>query len=138
MGEGDEARDGTGDSGDPLLAAVGRKVRDAREAAGLGVVEAARRTGVAKGYYHRVETGQQNLSLRSVARLAAGLGTTMSALLEGVAVDPDAIGRRPYRWKAGQDVRPKPSGRAAKAGGATGVQGGRGRKVEADRSEPAE
>ena len=51
-------------------------------------------------YLWRIEAGQQNLSLRNVARLAKALGVTLSDLLAGIDVAHVSLSSRPY----GKDV----------------------------------
>lgn len=104
-GAGDSESVDDGDGTDPLLAAVGARVREAREAAGLIAADGARAAGMTKGYLWRVENGRQNLSIRSLSRVARAFSTTMSALLANIEADPGTLGARAYSWRAGADPR---------------------------------
>ena len=52
---------------------VGRRVREARVAADLSQEEAAAKAGIDYKRYQRIELGAVNVTLRTVARLAAAL-----------------------------------------------------------------
>lgn len=103
--EGESAEAAQGGAGDPLLSAMGGRIREAREAAGMSFGELAAAAGISRGYVYRLETGKQNASIRSLSRIAVALSTTLSALLEGVDADPSALGTRPYAWREGADPR---------------------------------
>lgn len=103
--DGDSAKPEKDGGGDPLLTAVGRRIREVREAAGMSFGELATAAGISRGYVYRLETGQQNASIRSLSRIAVALSTSLSALLEGVEADPSALGTRPYAWRDGADPR---------------------------------
>ncbi len=68
---------------DWLLAAVGRRADQLRKRAGLSQEALAERLGVSVKYVQRVLAGQENLSLRSLGRLALALGATAGQLLSG-------------------------------------------------------
>lgn len=63
---------------------LGRKVRDLRKATGVGPDEFARVHGWNRDVWRRIEAGEANPSLSTLVRIAAALGTTVSALTEGV------------------------------------------------------
>ncbi len=67
---------------DLLIARVGRRIRELRKRSGLSQrrVAAMLRTKVSN--YQRIEAGRQNVTLRTIALIAAALGTTASDLLE--------------------------------------------------------
>ena len=90
------------DKRDPLLEAVGERIRKLREEKDIAPADFARAAGFSLQYLWRLQSGQQNLSLRSISRVAIALGVPMSALLEDIDPDPDTIGTRPYR----QDGKP--------------------------------
>lgn len=69
---------------DPLLKSVGSSIRERRIALGLSQEEFGRRAGFLKQYANRVEDGQQNLNLKSLAKIARALSTTMAELLDGI------------------------------------------------------
>jgi len=75
------------DSPDILLEAVGRRIRVRRLQQGLTQDAFAQRAGFLKQYAYRVEAGQQNLSLRTLHRIATALETSIAGLLEGVEAD---------------------------------------------------
>ena len=67
-----------------LLLAFGGAVRRLRQARGWSQEEFADRAGVHRTYMGAIERGEQNLSLVSIARVAAGLGISLSALMAEV------------------------------------------------------
>lgn len=73
---------GMPDHPDPLAIAFGRRLAQVREAKGKSQAELAVASGVKRAYIWRVEDGRTLPSLRTAAKLAAGLGVTMSTLLE--------------------------------------------------------
>ena len=58
---------------------------DARESAGLTQSELARRTGIAQGDISKFENGNGNPSIKTLKRLAQGMGKTLKIEF----VDPD-------------------------------------------------
>ncbi|OEJ29795.1 hypothetical protein AR457_29905 [Streptomyces agglomeratus] len=62
--------------------------RQARERAGLGLREAARKAGLSGGYVTHLEAGDRSLSLTLAKRIAEALelGEDEQAMLYGVAV----------------------------------------------------
>lgn len=85
-----------GAAGDPLLMAVGARIRELREAAGLAPADFSRAAGFSLQYLWRLERGQQNLNLRSISRLALALGVEMAAILEGIPADPATLAKRSW------------------------------------------
>lgn len=67
---------------------LGEAVRRLREATGVGPDRFAREHGWNRDVWRRIEAGEANPSLATLVRIAAALGTTVSALTEGV--DPHA------------------------------------------------
>ncbi|MBN9560480.1 MAG: helix-turn-helix transcriptional regulator [Alphaproteobacteria bacterium] len=59
---------------DELSAAFGRKVREARDKAGLSRVQLAEKTGLATSYIFELETEGANVTLKTVSRIAEALG----------------------------------------------------------------
>jgi transcriptional regulator with XRE-family HTH domain len=76
------------------MADIGRRVAELRRARDWTQTECARRLGVSVGYIKRIEAGEQNLTLVSVARLAACVG--VDALVLFVA-PRNGTPRRPGR-----------------------------------------
>lgn len=75
-----------------LQRVVGRNVRRIRTGRGVSQEELADEIGVHRTYMGGVERGERNLTLRSVERLAAGLGVDPHALLvapPGTGATPD-------------------------------------------------
>ena len=71
---------------DPILTALGRNVRQQREARSLTQEKLAERAGLDPTYISGIERGLRNAGIVNVARLAKALGITPSRLLEGVAL----------------------------------------------------
>lgn len=67
-----------------MLRAMGERIRKVRDEKKLGLVETAKAAGMPKGFLWRTEAGQQNLSIKTLARIALALDATMSELLEDV------------------------------------------------------
>lgn len=65
----------------PVLREVGRRVRLAREAAGLTQEAAAAAAGIDYKRWQRIEQGAVNPTVRTLVRVAAALGTNLWALL---------------------------------------------------------
>jgi transcriptional regulator with XRE-family HTH domain len=67
-----------------LQKAVGQRVRKLRLQAGYSQEAFADHCGVHRTFMGTIERGETNLSLQNLARVAAGLGITMSKLLSGI------------------------------------------------------
>lgn len=85
---------------DALLIAVGERIRTLREVKDMAPKDFAAAAGFSLSYLWRLESGQQNLNLRSISRIALALGEPMTALLEGIEPDPATIGTRAYTRKS--------------------------------------
>lgn len=85
---------------EPLLQAVGVRIRDLRIASGHSQQSFSEAAGMSNNYAWRVEAGRQNLNLKTLSRIAIALDVTMSDLLMGIASDPTTIGTRPYQKKS--------------------------------------
>src|SRR5665213_1288244 len=68
-------------SGMDLLAHVGRRVRELREAHNLSQVEVAQAAGVSARQLARLEAGTANLTLTTLEAIAGALGSRAAALL---------------------------------------------------------
>jgi transcriptional regulator with XRE-family HTH domain len=72
--------------GDPPHEALpklfGRAVRESRDALGISQEELAARSKLHRTYVAGVERGIRNPSLKSIARIAEGLGMTVSVLFQ--------------------------------------------------------
>lgn len=65
-----------------LLTEIGRRLRDARDVAGLTLDEVAQRSGVSKRYLRMAEQGDANLSLLKLAALARALRQPLGDLCD--------------------------------------------------------
>lgn len=65
---------------DPLLEAIGARVRERREARALTRRGLAEATGLSERFLAQVESGQGNIAVTRLATLAQALGTTVSEL----------------------------------------------------------
>ena len=81
---------------DLMLLAVGKRVRRLREQADIKPADFSRAAGFSQQYLWRLENGQQNVNLKTLARLALALDVPMAAILQGIEPDPVALKKRPY------------------------------------------
>lgn len=75
---------------DVLLSAIGLRVLRRREELGLTQQSLADRLGITATNIYRIEHGQQNLTVRTLVKVAEALGVTALALIGG----PEEPGRR--------------------------------------------
>lgn len=75
---------------EPLLALVGTRIKTARLRAKLKQSDLAAAIGTGQSYIVGVEAGETNITLRTLARVAAALGVSPMTLL--VDVEPTAGG----------------------------------------------
>jgi transcriptional regulator with XRE-family HTH domain len=73
-------------SPEQILFDVARRAAELREALGLTQEALAARLGMSDVYLRRIESGRVNLSVKSLARLAAALGVEITALFEAPRV----------------------------------------------------
>ena len=71
------------DSIDPVLVAVGTRIRKLREAWGISQTKLAKQAGVDRAYLVAIEQGRRNMTIRHLARLARALKVTPGSLLDG-------------------------------------------------------
>jgi ribosome-binding protein aMBF1 (putative translation factor) len=64
------------------LVALGRAIRELREARSWSASELADATGLQRSYVADLERGARNPTYRTLVKLATGLDTTLSALVE--------------------------------------------------------
>lgn len=69
---------------EPLVAAFAEALRNARQSVGMTQEELAGHADVSVRFISLLETGKRQPSLSALAAVSAGLGMTMSALLEPV------------------------------------------------------
>jgi transcriptional regulator with XRE-family HTH domain len=60
--------------------ALGEAMRSVRRERGYNQEALARRSGLDRSYYGAIERGEYNVSVDTAAKVAAGLGTCLSAL----------------------------------------------------------
>lgn len=84
-------------SGPELVRNVARRIAECRVQLGWTQQELAERMGVSIQYEQRVESGQANLTLSSLARWSAMLRVHPRALLDAPTSPPPPRGRPPGR-----------------------------------------
>jgi transcriptional regulator with XRE-family HTH domain len=84
-----------------LLHDVGRRVAEMRVERGLTQERLAEVLGVSTSWLKRVEAGEENLGLRTMAKLANTLHAPVGAFLAA----PCGDGRRRVRTKAGRNAK---------------------------------
>lgn len=75
-------------SRDELLVAIGARVRDLRNAAGLTQKQVADAAGLTQAYIYLVEGGAQNITVTVLSRLAISLGTSIGSFFPEVQHGP--------------------------------------------------
>jgi len=75
-------QEGVAAVGNPLLLALGQRIRRTREGLGLTVSELARRAGLSRRYVTEAEAGRANLSVLRLADLAVPLGVSLAHLCD--------------------------------------------------------
>lgn len=68
----------------PVATEFGRRVRQARHAAGWSIEELAERAGLHWTYVGSVERGERNISLVNIVKIAAALGADPAELVAGL------------------------------------------------------
>jgi transcriptional regulator with XRE-family HTH domain len=81
---------------DSALKAVGRRIRQGREANGLTLHELARLTGISAPALSQIETGKRDLRVSSLHRIAAALRIAPGTLFD------DRPSGKPARSEGGQ------------------------------------
>lgn len=69
---------------DPIAVAIGTRILQERERGKLTKEELGARSGLSSRYVWRVEVGRVNVQIRNLAKIAAGLGMTVSQLADGM------------------------------------------------------
>jgi len=69
------------DSIDPISAAVGRRLREIREAKGMSQDKLAASSGLHRTYIGRVERGEANITIKSFYRICAALDILTTEIL---------------------------------------------------------
>lgn len=91
-------------SSDAVLAHVGYNLRRARLDAGLSQAALAERSGISRRTIISAESGEANISLTGVDRLAEALGTTFTALVAAPGAVPAVINEVAWRGEAPESV----------------------------------
>jgi transcriptional regulator with XRE-family HTH domain len=65
----------------PLRMDFGRRLREARQRAGLSQAQVAERAGIKQTHVSRVERGHRNLTLDTIEALAQAVGCAVSIVL---------------------------------------------------------
>lgn len=71
-----------GDNSTVLMLAISKAIRERRVGLGVSQEELGNRADLHRTYISDIEAGRRNLSLRSLFRLASGLGLSVSELLK--------------------------------------------------------
>ena len=74
----------------PLMAALGRRVRARREAIEPNQATFAGSVDYDRNLWGRIERGDQNVSVSTLAKVSAALGVGLGELLEGIEAEIDA------------------------------------------------
>lgn len=82
---------------DPLLWALGRRIRTLRNEVGISQLELAGAAGMRKQFLNRVENGRQNPNVRTLSRIAIALGLPLATLFEGVQPDAALVASKTAR-----------------------------------------
>lgn len=72
-----------------IQARIGANIKARREKLGLAQTTLGLRSGIHRTYINQLENGHKNLTVVVLARLAAALGTTPSALTKGILSEED-------------------------------------------------
>lgn len=71
---------------------LGAKIKARREKQGLSQAALAERSGIHRTYVNQVEHGRKNVTISLLARISTALGTTPSALTQGILADGSGEG----------------------------------------------
>lgn len=88
---------------DRVIRDVGRRVAEVRVQRGLTQDKLAEMLGVSGVYVRRVEIGRENLTLRSLTRIASTLGVPVADLFASPQSREVRVGRPPRRADAPSD-----------------------------------
>lgn len=84
------------DASSLLTVAISRAIRERRLSLGVSQEELGNRADLHRTYISDIEAGRRNLSLRSLFRLALGLGLSVSDLLKMAEMKTEAAGEMPF------------------------------------------
>lgn len=74
-----------------LHVALGERIVAVRKRVDVGQAECARGAGIDKSSMFRIEQGDQNLTVETLARIAIALGVTLDELVIGIEPDPALV-----------------------------------------------
>ena len=77
-----------------LHVAIGKRIRAVRKNLGIGQAECAQNAFIDTSSMFRIEKGQQNLTVETLARVALALAVPIEDLLIGVVPDPTILEAR--------------------------------------------
>lgn len=83
-----------GDTSTVLMLAISKAIRERRVGLGVSQEELGNRADLHRTYISDIEAGRRNLSLRSLFRLATGLGLSVSELLKLAEVRMIEVGNK--------------------------------------------
>jgi len=63
---------------------LGRRIRELRKARGWGQLDLATHANLNENYVSDVELGRKEICIRSLKKIAAGLGMPLSELMDGL------------------------------------------------------
>jgi transcriptional regulator with XRE-family HTH domain len=81
------------ENADEVIARVGRRIGELRESAGLTQAKAAEELRMTVSNYQRIEHGLQNLSIRTMVRVAQVVGVPVAKLFEAATSRRGSRGR---------------------------------------------
>jgi transcriptional regulator with XRE-family HTH domain len=70
---------------DPLVSSVARQLRELRKRRGISAEQLAARLGIRRQNVSRMESGRQNLSLKTLRQVASKLGATVEVRFSLIA-----------------------------------------------------
>ena len=77
------------------MVTFGERFKDLREKAGYTQDGFSAKTEISQSYISRIESGDYDPSLKTIARVARAFGMTIAQLMEGVDVDPNGKEKQP-------------------------------------------
>jgi len=95
--------------GSNLQILLGKKIRSLREAAGISQEAFAAQANIDRAAYGKLERGEINLTLLTLARIAITLDTELATLFENVQIDADEIRSTPRKRSRALQSMPEKS-----------------------------
>ncbi len=85
---------------------LGKRMRELREAAGFSQESFAAHANIDRAAYGKIERGEINLTLLSLARIAAALEIDLALLFEGIMIDANELAATPRKARGPKRARP--------------------------------